>query len=441
MSDPHARRTPSGPRPRRAGRGLPPSLVALRYRNYRLLWAGQLVSIAGNLMQSAAVLWHVKRFYPGADQLDAAAVALGLVGLVRIGPIIVFSLVGGVVADAIDRRKMLIITQASMGTAAVVLAVLTFNGLTVIWPIYVLTAIGAAAAAFDNPARSALVPSLVPPEHMASAVSLNTTMFQLSAVAGPALGGLIIATLGLGWVYAINAVSFGAVIAAVLLMRDIPAGAGAQGGAISLHAAWEGLQFVFRAPLIRGSMLMDFFATFFASATALLPIFAENVLDVGATGYGVLQAAPAAGAFVTALIMVPMIRRIHYRGWVMLGSVFVYGAATVAFGLSRSFWLTFACLVVYGASDMVSTVIRNVIRQLATPDRLRGRMTSVNMIFFMGGPQLGELEAGLVASVWGAAASVISGGIACLVATGWGAASTPEVRRYEREPEEIAAVP
>lgn len=421
---------------------LPPSLVALQYRNYRLLWIGQLVSIAGNLMQSAAILWHVKQFFPplpDGGTNPAAALALGLVGLVRIGPIIVFSLVGGVVADAVDRRWMLVITQATMGLAAIILAVVTFNGLDAIWPIYVLTAVGAAAAAFDNPARNALVPSLVPPAHMASAVSLNTTMFQLSAVAGPALGGLVIATLGLGWVYAINAASFLAVIAAVLFMRDVPLGAGAQGGSISLGAAWEGLQFVFRAPLIRGSMLMDFFATFFASATALLPIFAEDVLDVGATGYGLLQAAPAAGAFVTALVMVPMIRRIRRRGWVMLGSVFVYGLATVAFGLSRSFWLTFACLVVYGASDMVSTVIRNVIRQLATPDRLRGRMTSVNMIFFMGGPQLGELEAGIVASLWGAAASVISGGIACLAATGWVAWSTPELRRYERDPAEVVA--
>lgn len=420
---------------------VPPSLVALRYRNYRLLWAGQLISIAGNLMQSAAVLWHVKRFFPplpGGALDPRAAIALGLVGLVRIGPIIVFSLVGGVVADAIDRRRMLVITQATMGAAAVVLAVVTFKGLDVIWPIYVLTAVGAAAAAFDNPARNALVPSLVPAEHMASAVSLNTMMFQLSAVAGPALGGFVIAYLGLGWVYALNAVSFAAVIAAVALMRDLPAGAGAQGGAISLGAALEGLQFVFKAPLIRGSMLMDFFATFFASATALLPIFAEDVLHVGAKGYGMLQAAPAAGAFVTALVMVPLIRRIRRRGWVMLGSVFVYGAATVAFGFSRSFWLTFACLVVYGASDMVSTVIRNVIRQLATPDRLRGRMTSVNMLFFMGGPQLGEMEAGLVASIWGAMVSVVSGGVACLLATGWVAWSTPELRRYEREPDEVA---
>ncbi|MEO8083198.1 MAG: MFS transporter [Ardenticatenales bacterium] len=418
----------------------PASFVALQYRNYRLLWIGQLVSIAGNLMQSAAVLWHIKRFYPAlpGGALDPrAAIALGLVGLVRIGPIIVFSLVGGVVADSLDRRRLLVITQSIMGLAAVALAVATFNDMRVIWPIYVLTAIGAAAAAFDNPARNALVPSLVPPEHMASAVSLNTMMFQLSAVAGPALGGFVIAYLGLGWVYAINAISFAAVIIAVTRMRDLPAGAGAQGGSISLGAAWEGLQFVFKAPLIRGSMLMDFFATFFASATALLPIFAEDVLHVGVRGYGLLQAAPAAGAFLAAAVMVPAIRRMRRRGWVMLGSVFVYGAATVAFGLSRSFWLTFACLVVYGASDMVSTVIRNVIRQLATPDRLRGRMTSVNMLFFMGGPQLGEMEAGVVASIWGAAASVISGGIACLLATGWVAWSTPELRAYEREAEEL----
>ena len=201
---------------------------------------------------------------------------------------------------------------------------------------------------------------------------------------------------------------------------------------MSFRAALEGLKFVFRAPLIRGTMLLDFFATFFSSASALLPIFAQDILHVGAQGYGWLFAAPAAGAFITSAALVPLIDRIERRGQTLLWSIAAYGAATMVFGLSRSFWLTFACLAVTGATDTVSTVIRNVIRQLETPDRLRGRMTGINMVFFMGGPQLGELEAGAVANWFGAPFSVVSGGIGCVIATVWVAISTPMIRRYRR---------
>src|SRR5207248_1604653 len=158
----------------------------------------------------------------------------------------------------------------------------------------------------------------------------------------------------------------------------------------------------FRTPLIRSTMLLDFFATFFASATALLPIFAQDILRVGAHGYGLLSAAPSVGAMVTSIALVPLIDRIERRGAVMLWSVLGYGLAPVLFGVSRSFAFTFLCLALTGVTDTVSMVIRNIIRQLHTPDAMRGRMTSVNMIFFMGGPQLGEMEAGLVASLWGA---------------------------------------
>ena len=171
---------------------------------------------------------------------------------------------------------------------------------------------------------------------------------------------------------------------------------------MSFHAALEGLRFVFRSPLIRSTMLLDFFATFFSSATALLPIFAQDILQVGAKGYGWLYAAPAVGAMATSAAMVPLTERIERRGLTLLWAVAGYGVATVVFGLSRTFWLTFACLALTGATDTVSTVIRNIIRQLETPDRLRGRMTGINMVFFMGGPQLGELEAGAVANWFGA---------------------------------------
>jgi MFS family permease len=274
---------------------------------------------------------------------------------------------------------------------------------------------------------------LVPREDLPNAISLNTIMFQTASVAGPGLGGVVIALSGVGWVYLLNALSFAFVIGALLLMRNLPARERSAAGSrddVSLHAALEGLRFVFRSPLIRSTMLLDFFATFFSSATALLPIFAQDILRVGAKGYGWLYAAPSAGAIVTSAAMIPLTDRIRRAGPTLLWAVGGYGLATIVFGLSRSFWLTFFCLAMTGAADTVSMVIRNVVRQLETPDRLRGRMIGVNMVFFMGGPQLGEFEAGAVASWLGATFSVVSGGVGCVVATAWIAAATPALRHY-----------
>src|SRR5438876_2759114 len=383
------------------------------------------------MMQNAALLWHVSLLVAAGKK----GLALALVGLVKVAPIICFSMISGVAADAWDRRRLMLMTQAGSVLSALALAVLTFRGLSTVWPIYTLAALGAAVGAFDLPARQALVPTLVPREHLPNAITLNTIMFQIAAVVGPSLGGLLIAAAGVGWVYVVNALSFGFVILALLMMRNVPAhpSTGSGRDEVSLHAAMEGLRFVFRSPLIRSTMLLDFFATFFSSATALLPIFAQDILKVGAKGYGWLYAAPAAGALATSAVMVPLTERIERRGVVLLWAVGWFGAATVVFGVSRSFWLTFFCLALTGATDTVSMIIRNVVRQLETPDRLRGRMTGVNMVFFMGGPQLGELEAGAVANWFGAPFSVITGGAGCLVATAWVAASTPALRRYRRD--------
>jgi MFS family permease len=410
-------------------------LAALGYRNFRLLWIGQLVSMAGSMMQTAAVLWHVALLVPA----ERRGLALGMVGLVRIVPIVVFSMIGGVVADSLNRRKLMLVTQTGMALAAAMLAFVAFTHSPLLWPVYALAAMGSAFGSFDGPARQSLLPNLVPREHLPNAISLNTIMFQTASVLGPALGGLVIGSLGLGWAYALNAASFLFVIAALLLMRGVPARAEGAVREITMDAAREGLRFVFRTPLIRSSMLLDFFATFFASATALLPIFARDILHVGAEGYGLLSAAPSIGALVTSIALVPLIDRIRRRGTVMLWSVVVFGFATVAFGVSRQFWLTFACLGLTGASDTVSMVIRNIIRQLNTPDAMRGRMTSVNMVFFMGGPQLGEMEAGLVAQLKGAPFSVVSGGLGCLVATAVIAWVTPQLRKYTSAEHVIAA--
>ncbi|MGH2594090.1 MAG: MFS transporter [Anaerolineae bacterium] len=403
--------------------------AALQHRNFRLLWSGLIISMSGSMMQMAAILWHVSLLVPG----DQKGLALGLVGLVRVVPIITFSLISGVVADALDRRKLMLITQTCMALTAALLTLFTFSGWAVVWPIYLLAALSSAAGSFDGPARQSLFPNLVPREHLPNAISLNAIMFQTAAVIGPSLAGLIIAAGGVGWVYAVNALSFLAVIVALLLMRDVPGHAGNEKREISPRAALEGLRFVFSTPLIRSTMLLDFFATFFSSATALLPIFAQDILRVGAEGYGWLYAAPAIGALLTSAALVRLVDRIDRRGWTLLGSVFAYGLATVVFGLSQSFWLTFACLALTGATDTVSMVLRNIIRQLTTPDHMRGRMTSVNMIFFMGGPQLGELEAGVVANGFGAPFAVVSGGLGCLIASGWVALKTPALRRYRRD--------
>jgi len=384
--------------------------------------------MAGSMMQSAAILWQVSLLVPPSHR----GLALGMVGLVKLVPIVLFSMVSGVAADALDRRRLMLVTQAGMAVCAALLAVVDIAGIRSLWPIYTLAALSSAFWAFDGPARQSLVPNLVPREHLPNAISLNTIMFQTAAVIGPALGGVVIARWGVGWAYAFNAVSFLFVIAALLLMRDLPARAPGAPAEISLNAAREGLRFVFRTPLIRSTMLLDFFATFFASATALLPIYAQDILHVGVRGYGLLSAAPSVGAMLAGAALVPLIDRIERRGAVLLLGVAGYGIATVVFGLTRSFPITFVCLALTGATDTVSMVIRNVIRQLQTPDAMRGRMTSVNMIFFMGGPQLGELEAGLVAQAWGAPFSVVTGGLGCLLAVAWVAWRTPALRSYRR---------
>jgi MFS family permease len=408
----------------------PSSLVALQHRNFRLIWIGLLVSFSGTFMQNAALLWHVSLLVPP----DKKALVLGLVGLGRVVPVVVFSMISGVVADAVDRRQLLLLTQTLAALVAFGLASLTYFGVTAIWPIYLLAAIGGGVSAFDLPARSALVPMLVPRDHLANAITLNTIMFQTASVVGPAAAGIVIAQTGVGMTYALNGVSFGFVIVALLMMRDVPkttptSDKGARND-VSWSAAMEGLRFVFQSPLMRSTMLLDFFATFFASATALLPIFAQDILNVGATGYGWLFAAPAVGSFITSVALVPLVDKIRRRGPSILWAVVGHGVATIVFGFSRSFWLTFFCLAMVGSTDTVSTVLRNVIRQLETPDRLRGRMTGVNMVFFMGGPQLGEFEAGAVANWYGAPFSVITGGIGCVLATAWVAWSTPLLRKY-----------
>jgi len=398
---------------------------SLRHRDFRLLWMGQIVSVTGSQMQMVAINWHTYL-------LTHSALALGLVGLFRAGPIILCSLVGGVVADVIDRRRLMIATQTVMLTSSAILALVTFSGLQHVWPIYLLTAIASAAWAFDTPARQALVPALVPPKDFPNAVSLGMLMFQVGLIVGPALAGFLLASRGPGMVYAINAASFVAVILGLALMR-VRGRPGFEDGKetrVSVEALMEGLRFVWRTPIIVQTMTLDFVATFFASANQLLPIFAKDILQVGARGLGFLASAPAVGAVFAGLVMARM-GILKRQGMIVIVSVGIFGAATIAFGLSRVFWFSLAMLAITGAADTVSTILRQTIRQLATPNNLRGRMTSVNMIFFMGGPQLGELEAGTMAALVGAPLSVLIGGIGCLFAACVTFVAAKNLRRYK----------
>ena len=397
--------------------------VALQHRDFRLLWVGQLISQAGSMMQVVAINWHISVL------TNYNPLALGLVGLSRVVPIIFFSLVGGAVADAHDRRKVMLITQAAMAIFAAMLGLLTDRGLQMVWPIYLLNALAASASAFDSPARQALIPSLVPREHLANALSLNSIMFDVATIIGPMLAGLIIGVRDVAIVYWINAISFLAVIGALLIMH--PAKQEIKRSA-SVGAVKEGLRFVFRQPIVRSTMLLDFFATFFSSANQLLPIFAAQILQVGAIGYGLLTAASAIGSLIAGSTM-GFITRIRKPGAIILWAVAIYGLATLIFGISRSFVISLLMLATTGASDTVSMILRQTIRQVVTPDELRGRMTSVNMIFFMGGPQLGELEAGLVAALFSAPLSVITGGIGCLIAVGVTAWKAPTLRKFDED--------
>ena len=310
---------------------------------------------------------------------------------------------GGVVADAVDRKRLMFVTQTVMMVSACALAAVTWFGLRSVWPIYVLTALAAAATAFDNPARQALMPMLVPAEEFPNAVSLWMIVFHLSTVIGPALAGLLLGLYSPGLVYAVNTVSFLAVIFALLLMRvrGRVVDAEREASRVSFEALKEGLRFVWRTPIIVQTMTLDFVATFFASATALLPIFAAEILHVGARGLGMLAAAPAAGSVLTAFVMARL-GTLRRQGAIVIAAVAVYGAATIAFGLSRVFWFSLLMLAVTGAADTVSTVLRQTLRQLVTRTTCAVRMPSVHMVFFLWWPATGRVEAGAVAALIGA---------------------------------------
>ena len=397
---------------------LPP---ALRARDFRNLLFGQLVSTTGTQMQHVAVVWQLY-------VLTRSPLALGLIGFFRVAPIVALALGGGLVADAFDRRRLMLVTQTVLASVSVTLAVASHLGVVRPALLYALVAVGATAVAFDNPARQALVPLLVPAENLSGALSLAFTGWQVASIAGPAIAGVVLAWRGAVAIYAIDAATFLAVIGALLAMRHR---APPRETPLGLGAVREGLRFVRRTPVIRTTMLLDFFATFFGGSMLLMPIFADQLLRVGPRGLGILYAAQPAGAALAGIFLAS--RSLPRRqGAAILWAVAAYGGSLAVFGASRSFPLSLAMLAVAGAADTLSTVIRQTLRQLLTPDALRGRMSSINMIYFMGGPQLGEVEAGVVARGFGPRVSVASGGLLCVAVAAVTALVSPSLRRFER---------
>ena len=367
------------------------------------------------------------------------------IGLVRFLPVILLSLVAGVAADRFDRRKIAILTQAALGLVALIIGLNTSLGSTTIWILFGLVGVQSVAVAFDTPARQALIPSLVPRENLANAYSLNSIASKVGGILGPAISGVVIAYLGLQWAYWINAISYLAVISALIAMGDIrtvvekktfemrgspgssetvsvPGGGdvvqvpGRGTGRGTFRDIREGIEFIKNSPIIFSVMVLDFFGTFFSSANTLLPFVAMDILHVGPIQYGWLSASQAIGTVMVGLYLSQK-TTLRRQGLLISISVAMFGLATILFGVSTTFWLTMLALILIGAFDGLSTIIRNTVRQMLTPDAMRGRMMSITQIFFKGGPQLGEVESGLVAQILGVPFAIISGGVGCVLAT------------------------
>lgn len=381
----------------------------LRDRNYALLFWGQLISSAGTQMQVVAVAWQVYL-------LTHSAIALGLIGLMQAIPRLVFSLVGGVLADVLDRRKMLMIVNLSMMSFSVVLALCTDFQVINIAIIYVVILLSAAASSFEYPTRLAIIPTLVPRTQMADALSLSSVMMQLTSIAGPTAGGFAIAWLGVANTYWFDVISYLVVIGSLFFMAvpRVPAEKRAQAG---FGALFDGMRFLRAHPIILAVLSLDFCATFFGSPRALLPVYASDIMHIGPQGLGILLAATSIGAVALAPLT-GLVARIKRQGLGVALAIIVWGLCVAAFGFFPSpLWLGVLFLAGAGAADMVSMILRGIVVQMTTPDEFRGRISSVNAMFVIGGPMLGQFESGLVGGLFTPMFSVVSGGLVCILAT------------------------
>lgn len=390
-------------------------------RDWRRLWAGQSINVVGAQLTRVALPYQV-------HVLTGSTLAIAALSVAQLVPLLVFSLGGGAIADAFDRRRVLIATQLGLGATSLALAGLAIQGNPSVVALFGLAFVGSALSAIDWPTRASATPRLVPPERLRSAMALGQLTFNGAAVVGPVLAGVLLGTVGLAGVYAADVATYAVALLALAGMRPIPPLSAARQPAIA--AIREGLRFVRERRIILSTFAIDLNAMVFGMPTALFPVLALDVFKTGPLGLGLLNAAPAAGAF-TAIILSGGIVRLHRIGRGVIVAVVAWGAAIVGFGLS-SFWfpLALACLAIAGAADVVSAILRSSIVQLDAPDQLRGRVSAIHTLVVTSGPRVGDLEAALVASAIGAQLSVISGGILCLVGVVVVARWFPELDRH-----------
>jgi MFS family permease len=401
----------------------------LRNPDYTRYIASRFLGSLAVQMQTVAVGWQVY-------DVTHRPLDLGLIGLSQFLPFILLILPAGHFADRRDRRRILAGCYALMLACALLLLVFSWRGLTSAWPVFGAMTLFGVARAFAMPASQALLPNLVEREHFGSAVALNTSIWQVTTIAGPALGGVLYLA-GATVVYGTVAVMLAITVYAMATLRrgGQSADAASARRSTDLHELFEGLRFVGRRRPLLGAISLDLFAVLFGGATALLPAYAADVLHVGPTGLGWLRAAPGVGAAVTGLVLSarPVTRNV---GRWMFGGVVVFGLATLVFGLSTTFWVSLVALVALGCGDMVSVYIRHLLVQLETPDVIRGRVSAVNGVFIGASNELGEFESGVVAAWLGVVPAVVVGGAATLlVAAAW-TRLFPELWRMQRFPDQ-----
>ena len=393
---------------------------------YRRLYFGQMFAIFGSQITVVAVPLQVYL-------ITGSSLAVGLLGLAQLVPLLSFSLIGGAVADKVDRRKLLLWMQLSRGALGAGLVANALLPRPALWPLFVLTALQAGLHAVDAPARNASIPALVRRELLPAAAALHQILMQVGMVAGPALAGVIVARANLATAYMIELVSFAVAAAFSASLRPLPPGEGSDGDAGLFTSIWAGLRFLRGQKPLQGIFLADLNAMVFGMPRALFPALAAATVHVGPVGLGLLYAAPAAGALVAALSS-GWVGGVVRQGAAVIASVIAWGAAIAVFGLvpGNLFWLALLLLAVAGAADVISAVFRNTIMQQVAPDSMRGRMSALHIAVVAGGPRLGDAESGLVASVTSVQFSVVSGGLVCIAGAAVLQLLSPALGRYRR---------
>jgi MFS family permease len=393
-----------------------------RNRDFRLFWIGSMLSGIGSQFTSVAMAWQIY-------ELTNSPLQIGMIGLARAIPQTILLLFAGLLADAVNRRQLMMCTQTGLCCVSAALAMLTFAGKASPHMLYVATVFLALFTSMEQPSRQSMIPNLVAREELPQALALQGTQRYVPVIAGPSLAGIVLALSGPAACYLVDALSWLAMLGALATLKTrIPEGGGWR--SVSLSALHDGLRFVRGHGVILPLMVLDFGATFFGNVRGLFPIYARDILQVGPRGLGLLYASRAVGSLVAAVTMslLPPIRRTGR--WILIG-VAIYGAATVLFAGSEVFWLSVLTLALCGAGDTISSILRSTANQLTTPDALRGRMSSINSIFTSSGPQLGQFESGVVAAWIGTKLSALTGGLATLALVGLVMAWFPQVRRFQ----------